>query len=259
MKFTATVLASVAVMATANNLREAVEAELHANDPVCNTIYGKQWWSDRQEQKKKGWDATTLDGLCSYFNGDAAQCNQHSARPASTPSEYKDIRCQMIGAHNHTCVGVPCFDLNSGDCTLQNTAGECVWFTNQDVKDENAYFNKNNDPRHYAGHGCYRNPCNQPGYGKLSASTCEGFSTLNYKCTWCKGKGVLRGEGMGCQIKNMVETTAECAFINNVPKDQQQYIVWEKANHKCQLNILYNKAAEIYDGPRSNQFEPRKF
>jgi hypothetical protein len=242
-------------MASATNLRESVQSELQANDPVCMQIY-EAWWPLRQEQKKKAFDSTTLDGLCASFNNDADACNKVNARPANTPSEKKDIRCQMIGAHNKTCIGVPCFDLNTGDCTLQATAGECVWLTNANVKAENAFFKKNNDPRKYAGHGCYRNPCNAPGYGKLSASTCENFSTSQYKCTWCKGKGVLRGEGMGCQIKNKISTTAECAPINNYSPEDKQYIMEEKSNKNCQANTRFNLANEIVN-QRSGQFVNR--
>ncbi len=48
--------------------------------------------------------------------------------------------------------------------------------------------------------GCYRNPCNQPGYGKLSDATCaaKGVPGL-FTCTWCKG---IQAAGGGAVLKN---------------------------------------------------------
>ena len=248
MKFGAIILAGLAAATNGESLRAAVQAGLETeNHPICLEIYNS-WWPERRAEKSAQHDSTSLDKKCAFFNGQPDLCNVRGIRAsAGVPAEYQDLACTMIGAHNHTCVSNKCNSLNTGDCTLQGTAGECVWYTAQQVKETNAFWKANGHNDHLPGHGCYRNPCNRPGYGKLTKETCASFSTDRFTCTWCKGTGKLKGEGMGCQISESPQTTAECSFVNNFPANERSLIVQSVTDNTCQCNKAYSLCADLVD------------
>jgi len=251
MKFGAVILAGLAAAINGESLRAAVQAGLELEKPkidkVCYDILNS-WWPVRKAEKDAQHDSTALDKKCAYFNGQPDLCNKKSTRAsAGVPAEYQDLACTMIGAHNHTCVSNKCNSMNTGDCTLQDTAGECVWYTAQQVKETNAFWKANGSDERLASHGCYRNPCNRPGYGKITKETCASFSTDRFKCTWCTGYGRFKHEGMGCQIRKHAKTTAECAFVNKFPPNERSLIVQSVTNRTCQCNKAYSLCADLVD------------
>jgi hypothetical protein len=258
MKAVAVILAALAVATNGESLRASIQGELEAgaNHPICLAILN-DWWPAREAEKAAQHDSTSLDSKCAAFNGQPELCNVRKSRAAAgVAADLQDIACTMIGAHNHTCVSNKCNMFNTGDCTLQATAGECVWYTADEVKATNAYFKANNIDDNIPGHGCYRNPCNRPGYGKLTSETCASFSTDRFTCTWCKGKGALKGKGMGCQISESTQTTAQCAYVNHFPESERSNIVESVTNNVCQCNTAYSACADLV-GSRAGAFKPR--
>merc|ERR1711916_256626 len=99
------------------------------------------------------------------------------------------------------CVSNYCNHLNDGHCDLEKSGGNCVWWTQADIRTINQYGRANKPGwTDLRGHGCYRNPCNLPGHGQASES-CEEQGNGVLECTWCYGRNddLLRGKGMGCQ------------------------------------------------------------
>jgi hypothetical protein len=74
-----------------------------------------------------------------------------------------------------------------------------MWLTTDQVKTANNFLGY----QQYRGYGCYRNPCNQPGAGKLSQSTC-GYQVFSFvSCNACltlelQHGGTCLAGGCGC-------------------------------------------------------------
>jgi hypothetical protein len=185
-----------------------------------------------------------MDTLCEVWNRSPRECNNRSERkmrPGLTQA-HLDAFCTNMGAHSpDVCHGNPCNSLNSNHCTLQDTSGRCQWFTSAMISQTNAHRMREGKPLMPTTAGCYRNPCNMPGYGKLSDATCaaNGVPDL-FVCTWCKGGSSdpkLNGKGMGCQ-QVVPTSTAECASVNN-PSVARSLIFQLKSNSRCQCSAAY--------------------
>jgi hypothetical protein len=185
-----------------------------------------------------------MDTLCEAWNNSPSECNDRSQRKIreGVTQAHLDAFCTNLGAHSpDVCQGNPCNSLNSKHCTLQDTQGRCQWFELDMISTTNAHRESQGLPLMPTTRGCYRNPCNQPGYGKLSDATCaaKGVPGL-FTCTWCKGGSSdpkLNGKGMGCQ-QVVPTSTAACAPVNSVSIDSQS-IFQLKAADRCQCSIDY--------------------
>ncbi|CAK9102334.1 Uncharacterized protein SCF082_LOCUS47835, partial [Durusdinium trenchii] len=246
------------------SLRDALMSQVNKkkkrkNSPICYEIVDS-WWSNREAEKTRS-TVTQMDDDCKVFSGDAEACNNKKSRGAyqGTASQSQlDAVCTMVGAHNKRCLGNPCNHLNTGDCSIQATGGQCVWYTSDDVNTINKYFKDNGIDNSIPGHGCYRNPCNQPGFGKLTDKECKSHANGLYECTWCKGAGdrKLKGKGVGCQIVDSSTTTGLCAPVNSNAVTKST-IYQAKQAHDCQCSNDYAICEEIITGNRGPLFEPR--
>ncbi|GBG34233.1 Hypothetical Protein FCC1311_104572 [Hondaea fermentalgiana] len=224
-------LATATVSALGGSLRDTLQLTLEQtmqekprceqkSDIVCYEILDA-WWSDR-EALKVGDELNEMDSTCSQFTDYPDACNNARARTRDVigttlydriKDNEEELRtpCTMVGAKSKRCIGNPCNQYNLGTCTVQETQGQCFWYTKEMVKEVNKYYDEHPDiePRKIPGHGCYRNPCNLPGEGTV------------FQCTYCKGPGdrCLKKRGMGCQMTKAA-TEAECAPINEpiIPK-----------------------------------------
>ena len=129
-----------------------------------------------------------------------------------------------------------------------------MWWWGKNFTDYNAHLvSQGLNP--LPGHGCYRNPCNMPGYGKQQDAcplrSAEGLFT----CTWCQGAGdaVLLGRGMGCQMTIPV-TGAGCAPVNDFV--DQATVMVAVANPRCQCTTATALCKKIVDDSRA-AFRPK--
>jgi len=252
-------LATVAVILVAGSITTLIttvgEIAQKQQHPVCYTIVDT-WWGTRESQKTRA-DITVTDTTCQTWSGQPTNCNNVAARAVLsgyTP-EQLSTPCTTVGAHDTRCVSNPCNSFNAGQCTLQETAGQCVWFEGDALKDYNAFLVANNETP-LATHGCFRNRCNLPGLGKQK-SMCASRSVPGlFTCTWCTGAGdpKLDGLGMGCQM-TVPRTTAICAPVNSrgVPK---QSIMMRISNNRCQCDNRFPFCAALVDQERSS-WKPR--
>lgn len=218
-------------LANAENLRDSVQQSLRAsatkkknsaNDPMCYEILD-DWWDTRVTLNDIV-TTTDFDFMCDLYTGpdqlNTDACNSRNSDSRAqfitenpsvtdeyTESEMLDVPCSMIGTGNgaaagRKCVSNNCNQLNTGDCTLAKTGGNCVWWTQDDIDAINDYRGYNS----LSGHGCYRNPCNMPGEGQASED-CPNQSNGVLECGWCYGSGddYLKGLGMGCQAMNHLD------------------------------------------------------
>jgi hypothetical protein len=224
--------AAIAVAAVVGVVGDEASGEvpaLRGNDKVCEAIK-KSWWPDRLAQQA---NVTKLDTECSTYSRDTLACNSaaHRAKYSGHVStETLNAACTMQGHHDETCISNLCNSYNNGLCTLQGTGGQCSWLTAEQVNEANKFLGY----KEYAGHGCYRNPCNEPGAGKQPQSQCAGRANGILSCTWCSHIG----GGMGCQATTPT-TTAECATVipsSIMPKSG----IWRLTNkHACQCSDKY--------------------
>lgn len=248
-------VASVEGSALRESVQNALEAETQKNPPFCLCNWNK-WWSVRTADKTRT-DITTLDATCAQFSDDPTLCNEKTSRSSSMSKSDQNAACTMVGAHSKRCIANPCNHYNTGDCTLSNTGGVCVWWTTAMVNKINAYYKENNvldytgNVKQIKGHGCYRNPCNMPGYGNSPKKECNAgtgdFSVPGvYRCHWCDGEGVLKGSGMGCQMEmfngveftsDVCDSTAECAPVNT--PSVQNSVYYRNNNFNCQCSNDY--------------------
>lgn len=227
---------------------------LSESHPVCYKILNT-WWNTREAQKTRS-VINTMDQDCSVFTGNPDACNKKTTRGninGLTPAQLT-ASCTMVGAHNSRCIGNPCNSLNTGDCSIQQTQGQCYWVTVENLPKVNAYY-KSQGMALLPVHGCYRNPCNLPGYGKQDQE-CPGKSIPGLiQCTWCKGAGdpKLVGEGMGCQMT--IDTTqSQCSYVNS--KSISRSSVMERVvNARCQCSTDYTICDMIVTNTRS-EFRP---
>jgi len=217
---------------------------------VCQEI-SDTWWQSRVEYinaAKKG-PVNKQQEICQNFKKDKEVCNNKNSAErkafvdnlinknkikGNQRESYNKAACVVEAAGSKGCTANPCNQYNAGDCTIQNTAGLCVWYTKDEVKKANNYFKKNKQPeRKIPGqHGCYRNPCN--GEGQLTNGKAEDVCPTRqngvYQCTYCKGFSK-----MGCQIVNSAKTKAKCANVNDgIVKDNTIYNI--KGQNKCQCS-----------------------
>jgi len=288
----APLVASLFAVAQAALLREAVQQQLASSDnpnnnaPICYEIFEQQWWKERKDPNVAV-GVSVMDSYCAPFSGQANNetCNSASARNAQYDSmgadafnamyyggtatsqditNSLDAACTMIGAHNGQCIGNPCNSLNEGSCQLSDTQGMCVWWTKENVQEINNYRNANTDTAwggSIPGFGCYRNPCNIPGTGTQSNSTCQPYSVPSlFQCTYCISKKdpVLAGQGMGCQMMQVQSANAlSCATVRldaNVPAGS---VYQRVTNLTCQCSNRFGFCNKLLTDPdtRSN-FQP---
>jgi hypothetical protein len=229
------------------------------NHAVCYQILNT-WWSDRWEEKVRG-AVNDMDSLCEVWNNSPRECNVRSERkirPGMT-QKHMDAACTNVGAHSpNVCQGNPCNSLNSGDCTLQGSSGRCQWFTSAMISKTNAHRKTQGWPLMPTTVGCYRNPCNMPGYGKQSDATCQANGVPGlFTCTWCKGgpsDPKLNGKGMGCQ--QVVPTSiASCAPVNSKSIDKKS-IFKLRVNGNCQCSAEFPLCKVLVDD-RATEFVAR--
>jgi hypothetical protein len=216
------------------------------NHEVCKQIL-EDWWPERKAQL--GNDVTDLDQQCATYSDDFEACNSVSNREAysgKVPSATLNAACTTQGHHDKTCISNLCNSYNNGLCNLQNTGGQCNWLTADQVKTANKFLGY----QHYAGYGCYRNPCNQPGAGKLSQSTCAAKTNGLLSCTWCSNIG----GGMGCQATTPT-TGASCATVkasSAVPVSS----IWQLVGKKgCQCSDVYRACSAAVSESRGGVYE----
>mmetsp|Transcript_15479 Transcript_15479/g.25319 ORF Transcript_15479/g.25319 Transcript_15479/m.25319 type:complete len:283 (+) Transcript_15479:56-904(+) len=260
------------------SLADSLQASLRAslgkvnkkNHPVCHEIVGSGgWWDQRVVQMDPDRDVVPSDQKCMAFNNNREKCLYKSARE---DGDDKDVACTLVGAHSGQCVGNPCNSYNMGNCTIQQTAGQCVWLTDENLAIVNAQYASIGRAT-LTGHGCYRNMCNIPGLGRSTRETCfqnsiplpgkvmtsdinQSTDDFLFKCTYCAGAGdtLLKGKGVGCQIDHL-ETDSKCAYVNSrgIPKSS---IFRRKANHKCQCSDEYSNCKSLVTGRDASDFEP---
>jgi hypothetical protein len=159
------------------------------NDPVCQEILGA-WWSNRASV-----EAAANPGRCKMFQGDRAACTKQTRQARLTfiqsgkltLPEALALKCQLISGDK--CVENFCNPMTPAACSLQATAGYCIYNTAQAAADFNL------------GEGCRINPCNAPGLS-LDDNTCQDRGIPGYfECTYCSAvrDSSLKGKGMGCQ------------------------------------------------------------
>jgi hypothetical protein len=228
----------------------AETAQQKQQQQVCYDIVA-DWWGTRESQKTRA-DVAASDLACKTWSGQPAYCNSVAARVSLsgyTPAQLTTA-CTTVGAHDLRCLANPCNSFNAGSCTLQGTAGQCVWFEGAALRDYNAFLVANGEVP-LATHGCFRNRCNLPGLGKQKAA-CPARSVPGvFTCTWCTGSGdaVLDGLGVGCQM-TVLRTTAKCAPVNSngVPK---QSVMMNINNNRCQCDVRFPFCKTLVDQERS--------
>lgn len=223
--------------------------------PVCYKILDT-WWNTREAQKTRS-VINTMDQDCSVFTGMPEPCNVRSSRGSIsglTPAQ-KNAFCTMVGAHSSRCIGNPCNHLNTGDCTIQQTQGQCMWVTKENLpKINDFYVSRGISP--LPTHGCYRNPCNLPGYGKQDQECPTKSIPGILDCTWCKGSSdpLLIGKGIGCQM-TIDTTTSLCAPVNN-NEVMKSSIMQRIVNSRCQCSADYTMCNLLVSNSQS-EFQPR--
>lgn len=217
---------------------------------VCYTIVS-DWWNTRESQKTRV-DVEASDLTCQTWSGQPSYCNNVAARVALsgyTPAQLA-TPCTTVGAHDLRCLANPCNSFNAGACTLQETAGQCVWFKGAALVEYNAFLVANGEVP-LASHGCFRNRCNLPGLGKQKAACAARSVPGVFTCTWCTGAGdaVLDGLGVGCQM-TVSRTTAACAPVNSagVPK---QAVMMNVNNNRCQCDLRFPFCSMLVEQQRS--------
>ena len=228
------------------------------NHPICTTI-ANTWFNSRIAQKIRQ-DITTQDTICNVFDNLPDLCNHADLRPTIPPPnggswtpEQLSARCTMVGAHSKRCLNNPCNHLNTGECNIQSTQGQCIWITKEMLPKYNAVY-KAKGWNLLPGHGCYRNPCNLPGYGKAVDECKEHNSPGLFECTWCYGIGPLKDLGIGCQL-TVPTTQAQCAPVNS-PEAPQSSVMVSRSNYNCQCSMRFVMCNVIVNS-RSSDFYPK--
>jgi len=273
MKIALTIFAAAVAAANANSLRESVQESLEVdaekNNAVCLEIYNS-WWTNREEEKVRS-NIVALDSTCSQWDGfeNRDKCNFKSARGSSVSAADKKAACVMVGAHNYKCQANPCNQYNTGKCTVQDTSGQCMWFTKSDMNKANKHWQTKADEatstaqkdtyldRKIPSYGCHRNPCNKPGYKNEPRKLCRSgdYNVPDlYKCTWCNGEGKLKGKGMGCQATT-VETNAACAKVNGA--DLQSSVYYVKGKSGCQCSADYTLCEDAVSNRNGNMVKKK--
>lgn len=230
------------------------------NHEVCYTI-ANTWWSTREAEKTRSF-VVQMDTDCQAWDQQPELCNANPTTRLGmvvNPGSYSQAQlgafCSTVGAHDHRCLANPCNHLNTGDCTLQGTQGQCVWWWGQNFTDYNK-FRVSQGETPLPVHGCYRNPCNMPGLGTQKDACPLRSAPGLFTCTWCQGAGdpVLNGRGIGCQM-TVPTTGAMCAPVNSagVSKPSVQQAV---AQSRCQCSTDYIMCKSIVNSGRT-PFKPR--
>lgn len=233
-------LAANMIFAARDLADQARGARAAKNHEVCYQIAGS-WWGNRLAEKTRA-QITAADAVCDVWSGRPAFCNSVAARATTSgyTTEQLTMPCTTVGAHDKRCIANPCNSYNTGSCTLQATAGQCVWFDGEALAKYNSHLSSIGQ-QPLKSHGCFRNPCSAPltGMGRQIAA-CPGYSVPGLiQCIWCVGGGdaVLEGLGVGCQMTTPT-TDAACAPVNSqgVPK---QSVMMSTANNRCQCDSRY--------------------
>jgi hypothetical protein len=226
------------------------------NDAACAVIKDL-WWDLRQ------WDiirntTVNMDDDCARFKGSKRACESTSERdqyPSLTAGQ-KTAMCTMVGGHSDRCIANSCNQLNEGSCTVQDTGGLCIWWEPAELAKLNTYYSSIGSKMRYKGRGCYRNPCNAAGTGKITSGQCEDMSVPDViQCTYCSGgkDPSLAGLGIGCQ-STMVKTEAGCAPINlqtsGLPKSS---IYVSSKDPSCQCSNLFPFCSDRVRGKISSK------
>jgi hypothetical protein len=231
---------------------------LRVSHPVCFEI-AKTWWNGRLQTKIRAL-ANQQDELCQAYNNAPEFCNHIEARANATglSPEQLGALCSTVGAKSKRCLGSVCNSLNEGSCNVQSTSGKCVWIPKPDISKWNAALvATGRDP--LPGFGCYRNPCDRPGYDEVrGANDCAQSSVPGfYQCTWCAGAvdKELLGLGMGCQA-TVPTTAAACAPVNNraVPKSTVYVAVAKPTRCMCRAD---KNVCEVIVNESRGGFKPR--
>ncbi len=159
------------------------------NEPVCQEILGA-WWSDRASV-----EAAATPGKCKMFTGDRSACTKNTRNARKewinqgkiTLADALSLKCMLISGDK--CVENFCNPLTPAACSLQATAGYCIYNTAEAAAEFSL------------GEGCRLNPCNAPGLS-LDDNTCPARGIPGYfECTYCSAlrDPSLKGKGMGCQ------------------------------------------------------------
>lgn len=257
MKYFAVALATLGLAQTSasnTGLRSQVQNLLKqgsGSETTCDEINSSEWWAERKGMVSYDQSATALDQICEQWNNNADYCNYKSMRPSGLPADVQNAACVMVGANIPKCIANPCNFYNTGDCTLQSTAGLCVWFTKEDIQKVNQVYAAQGIPL-MPGHGCYRNPCNYPGYGKASKNSC-GLAKNSvpgvFNCMWCAKMG-----GMGCQLKqwqdtSALQTGALCAPVGDKTVPQIYEQDGTKGENACQCSRYYSSCNNLLSQP----------
>jgi hypothetical protein len=244
--------AAIAVAAVVGVVGEEASGEAPAlrglgssNNPVCSAILNS-WWPARLAQQA---NVTELDTECSTYSGDYGACNSATNRTAysgKVPTSTLNAACTTQGHHDLTCISNLCNSYNNGLCTLQETGGQCSWLSAEQVKAANTFLGYSR----YAGYGCYRNPCNQPGAGKLTQSECASKANGILSCTWCSNIG----GGMGCQATTPT-TDGACATVvtsSTIPKSSIWQIIGKTS---CQCSDVYGACNQAVAESRGGSYK----
>jgi hypothetical protein len=194
-----------------------------------------------------------MDTDCQAWDQQPNYCNSKAARVGLTgyTSAQMNALCSTVGAHDKRCLANPCNSLNTGDCTVQGSQGQCVWWWGKNYTEYNKFLvSQGRDP--LPSHGCYRNPCNMPGYGKQQAACPLRSAKGLFTCTWCRGAGdpTLEGLGVGCQM-TVPTTGASCAPVNNKAVSKPS-VVMSVSNKRCQCSTDYAVCQALVDDSRSS-------
>jgi hypothetical protein len=196
--------------------------EAPKNNAVCYQI-SAQWYFSAEAASARA-ETQDMDSLCSAWDDEPELCNDRSAREGLTgyTAGQLSATCTIVGTHSHRCVADPCSSLSADKCTLQDSQGQCSWWSGQSLSDYNQFLaSRGRAPMPSA--GCYRNPCSMPSAGKPKDSCLLKGAPGIFECTWCQGAGdrLLLGRDVGCQM-TAIETTAECdAEINTTSVARQ--------------------------------------
>lgn len=186
---------------------------------------GRELKRRRRRRRKNRFQATSVETCTKIFNqpisdtlsdclNEAFVRTQNSINPVTgkedTCDQHDRETCsatngciwRQLGNLPPACHADPCFRINNGRCTIQDTGGRCVWYTrNQNRK------------RGFPHAGCYISPCNN----KVTPGECMAVNDRPneiYKCEWCGKHG---GVTWGCQNRELT-SSAQCYNIGDERK-----------------------------------------
>jgi hypothetical protein len=184
--------------------------EAPKNSAVCYQI-SAQWYFTAEAASARA-ETADMDSLCAAWDDEPELCSDPAAREGLTGYTAGQLAatCTIVGTHSHRCVADPCSSLSADKCTLQDSQGQCSWWSGQSLGDYNQFL-KSRGRAPMPSAGCYRNPCSMPAAGKPKDSCLLKGAPGVFECTFCQGAGdrLLLGRDVGCQM-TVTETVAEC-------------------------------------------------